>query len=122
MTHPDFSNLFSMPANALQLDPQGLAHADLHPGLPRPGARAVVTDIYVENHEMERGVIAIAEVRSASSRLIRYQFVVPAEGALTLSFSSGLPLGEDGQMTGISVMNRSTSAALIPRVNGYWVV
>ena len=83
-----------------------------------PGSRAVVTDIYAENHGDSEARIILLEIHSGTGAEVRYQFRVPAGETIALSFSTGLRFGDLGvDIEGLMI--QIEGSRVLPRINGY---
>lgn len=110
-----FKDMFSAPSTPNTLYGSGQSFTIDVPS----GARAVVTDVYVENHGNSDGRLVLSERHSESSYEIRYVFRVRAGETALLNFSTGLRFGELG--TDVSeVLVGVEDVSLLPRLNGYF--
>ena len=117
--YPRFEDMFTIPREP---------HTIISPGQRRtfevpPGRKAVITDVYIENHGTGMSSLLILEQRLPGSFEVRYDFRTQSGGTTIINFTTGLKLGDEAPIANTIVIENpaSSSAGILARVNGYLV-
>ena len=115
----DFGKMFSIPREPSTLLSPG---QNFELAIPQ-GQRVLITDIYVENMGGGTSTLTLLEQRAPNAFEVRYSFRNAAQQVTSISFTTGLRLGDETVIVGnIRIENDSSSQAdILPRVNGILV-